>query len=84
MLKYGLIVCFSPVIKVEWVNISSMGTGSQKLGVGKWKKIGVLAIQKVAKTGNTEKKNSSGRQYRLCKIPQHAELSVTMREMTQD
>ena len=47
-------------------------------------KIGVLAIQKVAKTGNTEKKNSSGRQYRLCKIPQHAELSVTMRETTQD
>ena len=30
------------------------------------------------------KKNSSGRQYRLCKIHQHAELSVTMREMTQD
>ena len=28
----------------------------QKLGVGKWKKIGVLAIQKVAKTGNTGKK----------------------------
>ena len=46
------------------------------------KKIGVLAIQKVAKTGNIEKK-SSGRQYRLCKIHQHAELSVTMREMTQ-
>ena len=44
------------VIKVEWVNISSTGTGSQKLGVGKWKKIGVLAIQKVAKTGNIGKK----------------------------
>ena len=42
--------------KVEWVNISSTGTGSQKLGVGKWKKIGVLAIQKVAKTGNIGKK----------------------------
>ena len=83
MPKYGLIACFSPVIKVEWVNISSTCTGSQKLGVGKWKKIGVLAIQKVAKTGNTGK-NSSGRQYRLCKIPQHAELSVMMREMTQD
>ena len=79
MPKYGLIACFSLVIKVEWVNISS-----QKLGVGKWEKIVVLAIQKVAKTGNIEKKNSSGRQYRLCKIPQHAELSVTMREMTQD
>ena len=46
-------------------------------------KIGDLAIQKVAKTGNIGK-NSSGRQYRLCKIPQHAELSLTMREMTQD
>ena len=46
------------------------------------KKSGVLAIQKVAKTG-TIGKNSSGRQYRLCKIHQHAELSVTMREMTQ-
>ena len=48
------------------------------------KKIGVLAIQKVAKIGNIRKKNSSGRQYRSCKIHQHAELSVTMREMTQD
>ena len=56
MPKYGLIVCFSPVIKVEWVNISSTGTGLQKLGVGNWKKIGVLAIQKVAKTGNIGKK----------------------------
>ena len=28
-------------------------------------------------------KNSSGRQYQLCKIHQHAELSVTMREKTQ-
>ena len=56
MLKYGLIVCFSPVIKVKWVNMSSTGTGSQKLGVEKWKKIGVLAIQKVAKTGNIVKK----------------------------
>ena len=84
MPKYGLIMCFSPVIKVEWVNISSMGTSSQKLGVGKWKKIRVLAIKKVAKTGNIGKKNSTGRQYRLCKIPQHAELSVTMREIPQD
>ena len=38
------------------MNISSTGTGSQKLGVGKWEKIGVLAIQKVAKTGNIGKK----------------------------
>ena len=57
MQKYGLIACFSLVIKVEWVNISLTGTSSQKLGVGKWKKIGVLAIQKVAKTGNIGKKN---------------------------
>ena len=66
------------------MNISLTGTGSQKLGVGKWKNIGVLAIQKVAKTGNSGKKISSGRQYRLCKITQHAELSVMTREMTQD
>ena len=58
MPKYGLIACFSPVIKVEWVNISSTGTSSQKLGVGKWKKIGILAIQKVAKTGNFGKKKT--------------------------
>ena len=63
MPKYGLIACFSPVIKVKLVNRSSTGTGSQKLGVGKWDKIGVLAIQKVAKTGNIGKKKSSGRQY---------------------
>ena len=47
-------------------------------------KIRVLAIQNVAKNGNIGKKKSNGRQYQLCKIPQHAELSVTMREMTQD
>ena len=84
MPKYGLIACFSPVIMVEWANVSSTGTGSAKIGSWKMeKKIGVWAIQKVAKTGNIGKKNSSGRQYRLCKILQHAELSVTMREMTQ-
>ena len=38
------------------MNISSTGTRSQKLGVGKWKNIGVLAIQKVAKTDNIGKK----------------------------
>ena len=83
MPKYGLIACFSPVIKGEWVNISSTRTDSAKIRSWKMEKIGVLAIQKVAKTGNIGKKNSSGRQYRLCKIHQHAELSVTMREMTQ-
>ena len=46
--------------------------------------IGVFAIQKVAKTGNIGKKKNSGRLYWLCKIPQHAELNVTMREMTLD
>ena len=56
MPKYGLIVCFSPVIKVEWVNISLRVPVRKKLGVGKWKKIRVLAIQKVAKTGNIGKK----------------------------
>ena len=40
------------------VNVSSTGTVEQKLGVGKLKKIGVLAIQKVAKTGNIEKKKT--------------------------
>ena len=35
MPKYGLIACFSQVIKVEWVNISSMGTGSAKIGSSK-------------------------------------------------
>ena len=43
------------------------------LGVGKWEKAEVLAFLKVAVTGNTEKKKSNGRWYRLCKIPQHAE-----------
>ena len=49
MPQYRPIACFSVV------NISSTGTVRQKLGVGKWK-IRVLAIQKVAKTGNIEKK----------------------------
>ena len=53
MPKYGLIACFSPVITIKWVNISSTGTGLAK--IGRWKKIGVLAIQKVAKTGNIGK-----------------------------
>ena len=53
------------------VNISWTGTVRQKLGVGKWKKIGVLAIQKVAKTRNIGKNTS--RRYQLCKIPQHVE-----------
>ena len=56
MPKYGLIACFSPVIKVEWVNISLTGTGSAKIGSWKMEKNRALAIQKVAKTGNIGKK----------------------------
>ena len=55
MPKYGLIACFSPVITVEWVNISSTGTGSATIGSWKMEKNWVLAIQKVAKTGNIGK-----------------------------
>ena len=38
------------------MNISSTGTSSAKIGSWKIEKIGVLAIQKVAKTGNIGKK----------------------------
>ena len=54
MPKYGLIACFSPVIKVYIGEHKFDGTGSAK--IGSWKKIRVLAIQKVAKTGNIGKK----------------------------
>ena len=70
MPKYGLIACFSPVSKVNIGEHKFDDTGSEKFGSGKWKKIEVLAIQKVAKTGNTGKKNS-GRRHQLCKILQH-------------
>ena len=39
------------------MNISLTGMVRKKLGVGKWKKIEVLTIQKVAKTGNIGKKS---------------------------
>ena len=56
------------------VNISLTVSVSAKIGSWKMeKKNRVLAIQNVAKTGNIGKKNSSGRRYRLHKIPQHAE-----------
>ena len=71
MPKYGLIACFRQVIKCDIGERNFDSTVRQKLGVGKWKKIVVLAFQKVAKTGNIGKK-SSGRQYQLSKIPQHA------------
>ena len=70
MPKYRLIACFSPVSKVDIGEHKFDDTGLEKFGSGKWKKIWVLAIQKVAKTDNTGKKNS-GRRHRLCKIPQH-------------
>ena len=56
MPQYGPIVCYSPVIKSRRCGISLTGTVRQKLEVGKWKKIGVLVIQKVAKIGNIGKK----------------------------
>ena len=55
MPKYGLIVCFSPVNKVDIGEHKFDNTGLEKFGSGKWKKK-VLAIQKVAKTGNIGKK----------------------------
>ena len=60
MPKYGLITYFSPVIKAILVNISSTVPVLKNLGVGKWEKIGVLAIQKVVKTGNIGKKTQAG------------------------
>ena len=42
------------------MNISSTVPVQKNLGVGKWKIIGVLAIQKVATTGNIGKKTQAG------------------------
>ena len=56
MLKYGLIACFNPVIKVDIGEHNFDGPGSAKIGSWKMEKIRVLAIQKVAKTGNIGKK----------------------------
>ena len=53
MPKYELIACFSQVIKVDIGERKFDGTGSAK--TESWKKIGVLAIQKVAETGNVGK-----------------------------
>ena len=38
MTNYGLIVCFSPVIKADIGERKFEGTIRQKEGVGKWKK----------------------------------------------
>ena len=56
MPKYGPIACFSPVIKVDICERKFDGTVSEKFGSWKMEKISVLAIQKVAKTGNIGKK----------------------------
>ena len=56
MPKYGLIACFSPVIEVDIGEHKFDGTGSAKIGSWKMEKKSVLAIQKVAKTGNIGKK----------------------------
>ena len=56
MPQYGPIAVLALQSVAILVNISSTGTVRKILGVGKWKKIGVLAIQKVAKTGNIGKK----------------------------
>ena len=72
MPKYGLIVCFSPVIKVNIGEHKFDGYGWAKIGSRKVEKNLDLGDLKVAKTGNIGK-TSSARWYRLCKIPQHAE-----------
>ena len=55
MPKYGLIACFCPVITVEWVNMFDGYRFGKNWELENGKKIGVLAIQKVAKTGNIGK-----------------------------
>ena len=72
MLQYVPTAVLAQLSFAILVKISFTGTVRKKIGSLKRKKIGVLAIQKVAKTDNIGKK-SSGRRYRLCKIPQHAE-----------
>ena len=53
MPKYGLIACFSPVIKVDIGERKFDGYRFAKIGSWKMeKKIRLLAIQKVAKAGN--------------------------------
>ena len=79
MPKYGLIACFSPVSKVDIGEHKFDGTSLEKFGSGKWEKIWVLAIQKVAKTGNIGKKTQAG------DIDYVRYLSmVNLCEMTQD
>ena len=56
MLKYGLIACFSPVTFTDIGERKFDRYTSAKIGSWKLVKIGFLAIQKVAKTGNIGKK----------------------------
>ena len=60
MPKYGPIACLSPVIKARFGEHKFDRYGTQKTGTWKmeknWGGGGVLAIQKVAKTGNIGKK----------------------------
>ena len=56
MPKYGLIACFSPVIKVDIGEHKFDGYRFAKIGSWKMEKNRILAIQKVAKTGNVGKK----------------------------
>ena len=60
MPKYGLIACFSPVIKIDIGEHKFDANRRYRFGKiwggGKWKEVEVLAIQKVATTVNTGKK----------------------------
>ena len=60
MPKYGLIACFTPVIKVDSGELTFNGTCSAKFGCWKMEKNLGLAIQKVAKTGNIGKTPVAG------------------------
>ena len=56
MPKYGLIVCFSPVIEVDTGEHKFDGSGSAKIGSWKMEKESGFGDQKVAKTDNIGKK----------------------------
>ena len=57
MLKYGLIACFGPVIKVDIGEHKFKSTGSSKIVSWKMEKIfRIFVIHKVANTGNIGKK----------------------------
>ena len=68
MLEYGLIACFSRVIKVRSLTVRFNKNWELENG----KKSRFWHSKKKLKLVILEKK-SSGRRYRLCKISQHAE-----------